>query len=208
MRIAFALCVVGLVAASANASILYMEFDGGATEIVAAPSDTVTVHIFADVFGPDDPLGEEDVAAFQATFLEELRLWQESDTVLPDGWQQDSTGGQLDQLVQQVNWARSPSGAVLGGGIWELGTVDLHIDDSAVFDDGDPIELAFWTDFSFARNPEGSAQSYNPGLAASRYSGYYDFGTGGPDNPLTITPEPASFALLALGGIAALRRRR
>ncbi len=209
MRIAFALLAVGMLATSASASIVYMEFDDGATTIAASPSDMVTVHIFVDVFGPDDPLGAEEVAAFQATFLEELRLYQESDEVFPTDWERDSSDpGPLDQLTQQINWARSPVGEIVGPGIHELGTVTLHIADDAIFGESDPISLAFWTEFSFVRNPAGGQQTYNPSLAAQRYATYYDFGSGGDANPLLIIPEPASFALLALGGIAALRRRR
>ena len=208
MRIAFALLAVGLMATSAHASIVFMEFDGGDTTIAAAPSDEVTVHIYLDVFGEGDPLGAEEIGAFQATFLAEPRLYSMDDTVLPEGWEHDSVHGELDGSTQQINWARSPTGAIVGEGVHEIGTVTLHIADDAVYDEDDPIELAFWTDFSFARNPEGSAQTYNPAWAASRYATYYDFGSGGDAAPLTITPEPASFALLALGGIAAFRRRR
>jgi hypothetical protein len=138
MKKALALLVVGVLATSANASIVFMEFDGGATTIEAAPSDMITVHIFLDVFDAG-VLPAEEVGAFQATFLEEQRLWQMSDTVLPEGWEADSSApGPLDALTQQINWARSPTGSIVGPGIHEIGTVTLHVADDAVFDDVDP----------------------------------------------------------------------
>jgi len=57
--------VVGVLAAPADASIIYMEFDDGATTIEAGPSDAITVHIFLDVFEAG-VFPAEEVGWFQA----------------------------------------------------------------------------------------------------------------------------------------------
>ena len=214
MKKALALLVVGVLATSANASIVYMEFDDGATTIAAAPTDSITVHIYLDLFDefispPFPPFPAEEVGSFQATFLAQMGLWQDDTMVLPEGWEDGSVDGELDAGAQQINWSRSPTGSILmGPGVYEVGTVTMHVAEGTVYDADSPLELAFWDEFSFPRNPAGNAQTYDQASAEARIPGFYGYGSGGPDAPLTITPEPASFALLALGGLAALRRRR
>lgn len=188
MNKALTILAVAALAAPANASLIWMSFDGGATEYTGAyPSDYVTVHVYVDVFGPADPLGPEEVGAFEAQFLEELRLWQTDTQVLPADWTDLSTPGRLDATLQQISWQRSPTGSVLGPGVHEIGTVTLQIDAGAVFGDGNPIELALRTDASFVSSPAGVAQQYDSAAAAARHAGYYDIGSGGVSAPLIIT---------------------
>lgn len=79
-------------------------------------------------------------------------------------------------------------------------------------------ELAFDHDARFFIDAVGNDFAFNPGYASypGSYFGYGNWGNPGVPGPLKRSPlmlhvdipEPASLALLAFGGFAALRRRR
>jgi hypothetical protein len=215
--------VVGMAATAADAATLRMNFPGGATEWTLAPSETVEVEIWIDLLAGDNFIGgfysNEDAPGL---------LQQSTSAPLP-GWAADPFGdgkilgpttgqqvnvGDATPLVQEITGP--------GSYLWAIQVIHQEADppppvDYDVAFAHDSVNLFFYQN---ASNPSVNFTYWDP--SGSGYAGYYSYGTGSPyvagtkqhagqpANPLILhcVPEPGSLALLVLGGLSLLRRRR
>ena len=221
------LVVVGLMAGTANAATLWMQFEGGANEITLNPSDMVNVEVWLDIIAGDNVSGLGQ-PFWPGDGVGVNGLVQESVTPIA-GWDENSLDGMLGLSGQQdINVFAPTLGDVIDGpGSFLLAVMTLHQNDlqnldNPLFPDYYPIMFGGDpTVTSALLNSVGSEIGFTPVYAS--YSGYYTWGQGASaisgktgttawaleDNPLKVycIPEPASLALLALGGLAIIRRR-
>ena len=206
-----ALMAVGLLTTVANGASLSLSFPGGLTEWTLATSETVEVEVWFQM-NAGDSLAGVGFRLDSAPGLDQI-----GSTPVQAGWSSSSTPGILGTPQQFVGFGGTPYNGPDTGML--LGTVEIHqiqgtgpIDYDITIDVDNPINVQNAAGASYTR--------VAPGMYTG-YANYYAIGTGSPGyvdgfggvaqpNPLILhhIPEPGSLALLALGGIAIVRRRR
>ena len=200
---------VGILASTASAAHLDLVFADGSTEVTLAPSETVEIDILFSMNAGDTLAGIGFVLDLGAG----LDLMPEYNSIYPEGWVNASN--QFEDVVN-VSLSGPPIEPGWGADEPKIGDIVLHQNDLL----GD-YELVI--NFDYPVNvTKADASGYTlvaPG-SYEAYVGYYGIGGGSPGYtdgfagvaprvPLIVhcVPEPGSLSLLALGGLALIRRR-
>jgi hypothetical protein len=214
MKKAFlALLVVALVATASNAAVLSMKWAGTDDAVIdMAASDSAVIEVWVDLASADDLINYFGANESAPDVL------QTGVTTGITGWIDASVGGLLGAPGQQVSVGTPGATNPISGGMFLIAEQTVHLEGTATLDD--MIDITFDHASVGLLDGTGAAYTFGPNLAGV-VPHFYDYGLGSPGvadgglggsdrNPLgihVIVPEPASFALLALGGIALLRRR-
>ena len=212
-KLLLVLLVSGMLATTANAAQLYMQFAGGQTEITVNPSDEIVVEIWFGNMQTSDTLSTVFHGNASAPGLDQI-----ASVALLTNW---SAGGGNTVLGtnQFAVAADNPlEDSVSGPGAYHVGNQIIHQNDLL----GD-YEIMFGAAGPLAKVKDASGADYKYWGSDGGWAGYYSYGTGAPyyaGNPKTgdpvqladplivhCVPEPGSLSLLALGGLALIRRR-
>lgn len=227
----------GLMTTAANGAFLDMKWAGTEdTVMTLAPSETATIEIWWTMSASDggkspahltdlqgrfwvfdhEPVSPENIAAGFAPSLASV-----TGVAGANGFNtgsSDAPGAQLEDYFFGYN-----QGDIIGTNLTPtlVGTVEIHCDGPAL----DPVYIAFnvidplpaandgpgnwvhrWQYSTFIAPGQFRIGQGNPGDQASEWDPFHNYEVW---SPLTLiqTPEPATLALLALGGLAVIRRR-
>ena len=210
-KFVLSILMVGMLACTANAMTVGMEFQGDGGYYSAEPSELVWIDVIVNL-APSDTLsgvGFAPIVPFPVTvessepgpgFTDGSSLPGWINFGIQGGFMHNDTTENMDVLV---------------------GSFDVHIGEGGEF--SDEYEIYFDHATVFITDQFGNELTWHAGYAPtySGYIAYHNWGNPGwtakgvPDqptpNPLILhdgtIPEPGSLALLALGGLALLRRR-
>ena len=208
-----------MLGASASAATLSLSWNSqpGVDKISLMPSDTAVIDVILELGanGNDTVSGVFfELEPAPATYV------ANSNVPGPTNWlaEQSQTGGPLGGFGAQFNvFTNTAPDIITGTGTILIGQFSIHLEE-----DGMPLGTQYDIAFSGGNdqlvNALGAFAALDSNYTA--YSGYWTYGKGSPGvaammvqiprDPLIITkvPEPASLAILALGGFAAIMRRR
>ncbi len=156
-------------------------------------------------------------AAGEGAFVEDSELAVSNSGTTIGAWGTGGADGNVGGL-SAIQYAGNDASFLGDAGTSVIGTFDITVDAGAgigSLHDFYILRRAGAASPDLAHPPGASAYSFNIGNP-NGYEGNYDIGNGfaGKNNGsdaipmnITVTPEPAALALLALGGVAVLRRR-
>lgn len=214
-KVLMAVLVVGLMTASANAVSVGLQWTDNPGDPYMEAADSATVWI--DVYVTLQP--SEYLTLVQFANLPVPELVQMSTEPIAPGFVSQSVDGPLGDGTTAVGFF---SGTAIHGP-WEgvIGRYDIHVSGgpSATY------QIAFDHSTTYVTDDNGAEFIWDSRYFMTPYPGYISYGDyGNPGwwgtikgaevgqhtaDPLTlhVIPEPGSLALLALGGLALLRRR-
>lgn len=204
--------VVGIVATSASAARLSMEFRGYGGEVTMAPTDYVTIDIWLtpgplnnsetiqNVAFAFETAGDAAPSEFTVVEISTYSDW----TYLLQPEDVPTKFGFLENFY--VSSGGTPYHLMAGGDPIHLLDIVLHKD----FFLGNDVSIWF-REGTGPTTPWMATALGSPMVPGNETWGanFYEIDQGGIADPLIIhnIPEPTSLALLALGGLALLRRR-
>jgi hypothetical protein len=228
MRKLLAVAMLAAFAVPASAATLGLNFVGAIddTNAVVPLGGTVTVEVTWTTTSSDDASKGLLAMAFNLTADPEDPAAGLQGVQAPDpgltmgnntsalGWSAGGVGGVVGGGAQYGVFT-SPANATYNVGTTVLGTFQVTVEAGAALG---------LHQFYIHRNPaaftpdpgDDTGASYSFNASGDGYNGFYNIGNGYAGNlngsaaipmNINVTPEPAALALLALGGVAVLRRR-
>ncbi len=228
MRKLLAVALLAAFAVPASAATLGLRFVGANadddTNATVALGDSVTVEVTWSTTDASDASNGMIAMAFNLTAavqdgaagaqVPDADLGVANIAAGPGAWNSGGAPGVLGGGAQFGVFA-NPADTVLAAGTTVLGTFDVVVDGGAAL--GGHQFFIQRNASAFTPDPVNTVGgSYSFNNAGDGYSGQFNIGNGfaGKNNGsgnipmnINVTPEPAALALLALGGVAVLRRR-
>jgi len=222
-KVVLAALVVAMVASASNAAILSMRWAGTSEKtITLAPSDTAVLEVVFTMQAFDKKASGAILTDMENRFNgipgDPKAIVTGITTALSGGSTAASTGvgGPLEQFFMGLN------GVIINANGTQFSTVVAAITIHCAGATGGPVAIAFNGTAPLPGVHNGATDWTNDYPVAPTVSKHFTMGTGAPGSydqygvlvpgsadPLYLiqTPEPAALALLALGGLALLRRK-